>query len=345
MLALRGIFKSEIRMAEYNGVLICGELTEEKKVAYITLEMLGIGRKLAADLKQDLSLAVMGSEMGNVAPELIAFGAQKVYLLDSPLLQEYQPDFYVAALERLCNELKPDIVLIGQTSIGQDIAPRLAFRLNTMLVTDCIDLAIDPETRQLLKTKMVYGGNALAVYASPTKPQMATVRAKAMSSLERDDARKGEVIPFDPQLDASLSRTEVVEKVKVGEGVRLEDADVVVSGGRGIGSAEGFEQLRELSRLLGGATGASRVACDQGWVPITWQVGLTGKIISPDLYIAVAISGASQHLAGISGAKKIVAINKDREANIFKVADYGVVGNYEEVIPAFIEKVRESASK
>ena len=328
-------------MAEYNGVLICGELTQEKKVAHITLEMLGVGRKLAGDLKQDLSVVVMGSEVGSAAPELIAFGAEKVYLLDNPLLQEYQPDFYVTSLERLCNEMMPYIVLLGQTSMGQDVAPRLAFRLSTLLTTDCIDLAIDPETRLLLKTKMVYGNNALAVYVSEAKPQMATVRAKAMLPPGRDDARKGEVIPFDSRLDASLLRTEVVERVEVGEGVRLEDADVVVSGGRGIGSATGFEQLKELSRLLGGATGATRVACDQGWVPTTWQVGLTGKIVSPDLYIAVGISGASQHLAGISGAKKIVAINKDPKANIFRVADYGVVGNYEEVIPAFKHALEE----
>jgi electron transfer flavoprotein alpha subunit len=240
----------------------------------------------------------------------------------------------------------PDIILADHTSIGQEVAPRLAFRLKTRLITDCIDLAIDPDSMLLLQTKMVYGGNALAVYTSELKPQMATIRAKTMSPIERDDSRKGNTIRFDPRIDASSIRTELIERVKEEKKeIGIEDADIVISGGRGIGSREGFSQLKELDRLLNGAYGGSRPPCDLGWVPSSHQVGLTGKIIAPSLYIAVGISGATQHIVGISGAKKIVAINKDPNANIFRVADYGVIGDYREVLPSLIEKVRELASE
>jgi electron transfer flavoprotein alpha subunit len=207
---------------------------------------------------------------------------------------------------------------------------------------DCIELAIDGETKRLLQTKPVYGGNARAIFSGETEPQIATVRAKAMTPLERDAARQGEVITLEAGLDPAAIRTKVLEKVSQEvEGVRLEAAPVVVSGGRGIGSAEGFKQLEELAKLLKGAVGASRPPCDNGWVPDVLQVGLTGKIVAPELYIAVALSGSSQHMAGCSGCKNIVAINKDAEANIFREARYGVVGDWKKVLPAFTEKVRE----
>jgi electron transfer flavoprotein alpha subunit len=329
-------------MVEHRCVLICGEVTEQKQIAHITLELLGIGRKLADELGEELLAAVVGSDVSKIADETIYFGADKVYVVDDPLLKEYNGDCYVTVLERLCGEVKPDIILMGQTPIGIDLAPRLSFRLKTRLTTDCIDLGIDPETKLLLLTKPVYGGNALAVYVSETKPQMATVRSKTMTALARDDSRKGKVIQFDPEIDAFLIRTELIEKVEEEwKGVKLEDADVVVSGGRGIGGPDGFRRIEELAKLLGGATGASRPPCDAGWVTSTHQVGLTGRIVTPNLYIAVGISGASQHLAGMSESKKIVAINKDPGANIFKVAHYGVIGDYREVLPAFTEKVRE----
>ena len=233
-------------------------------------------------------------------------------------------------------------MLVGQTSIGRDLAPRLAFRLETTATTDCIDLAIDPGSKLLLRTKPVYGGNARAVFASELDPQIATVRTKAMAPLEPDTSRKGEVVTIEAGLDSSKIRTRVLERVKQEvEGISLEAADVVISGGRGIGSAAGFEQLEELAEMLKGAVGASRPACDNGWVPDVVQVGLTGKIVAPDLYIAVAISGSSQHMAGCSGCKNIVAINKDPEANIFRQARFGVVGDWRKVLPAFAEKVRE----
>jgi electron transfer flavoprotein alpha subunit len=206
----------------------------------------------------------------------------------------------------------------------------------------CLELAIDPGSKLLLQTKPVYGGNAQAIFVCQTYPQIATVRAKAMTPLERDQSRQGEVITIKAGLDPSVIRTKVVEKVpeKV-EGIKIEDAQVIVSGGRGIGSAEGFKQLEELSRLLKGAVGATRPPCDNGWVPAGAQVGLTGKIVTPELYIAVALSGSSQHMSGCSGSKTIVAINKDAEANIFREARFGVVGDWKKVLPAFTSKLKE----
>jgi electron transfer flavoprotein alpha subunit len=210
----------------------------------------------------------------------------------------------------------------------------------------CLELAIDPGSKLLLQTKPVYGGNAQAIFVCQTYPQIATVRAKAMTPLERDQSRQGEVITIKAGLDPSVIRTKVVEKVpeKV-EGIKLEDAQVIVSGGRGIGSAEGFKQLEELSRLLKGAVGATRPPCDNGWAPAGAQVGLTGKIVTPELYIAVALSGSSQHMSGCSGSKTIVAINKDPEANIFREARFGVVGDWKKVLPAFTNKLKELLSK
>jgi len=207
---------------------------------------------------------------------------------------------------------------------------------------DCIELAIDSSSKRLLCTKPVYGGNARAAFISEVEPQIATVRAKAMTPLEPDSSRKGEVVAIEAGLDPSAVRTKVTEKVKQEvEGISLEAANVVIGGGRGIGGADGFKQLEELAGMLKGAVGASRPPCDNGWVPDVVQIGLTGKIVAPDLYLAVALSGSSQHMAGCSGCKNIVAINKDPEANIFREARFGVVGDWKKVLPAFTEKVRE----
>jgi len=328
-------------MADYKGVLVCGDIVEGK-LAAITTELLGCGRKLADNLGEELSAVLLGSGVKGFASEAIAFGADKVYVVDDPLLKEYQTDSYVAVMEKVVKQVTPRILLLGQTSVGRDLAPRLAFRLNTALSMDCVELDIEPQTKQLLQTRPVYGGNARAIFTTEGQPQMATVRAKAMSALERDDSRKGEVIAVDAGIDASMIKAKVVDKVKEEiAGVKLEDAPVVISGGRGIGGPEGFEKLGELARLLKGAVGATRPPVDNGWAPATTQVGLTGKIVTPDVYIAVALSGSSQHMAGCSGAKNIIAINKDPEANIFKEARFGVVGDWKQVIPPFAEKVKE----
>lgn len=328
-------------MAEYKGVMVFGE-AKDGKLAIIATELLGCGRKLANDLGQELCCLVVGSDISSLAQEAIAFGADKVYVVDAPLLKDYQNDSYVSVVEHVAKQVMPQVILLGQTAIGRNLAPRLAFRLGTAVTTDCIELAIDPESKLLLQTKPVYGGNAQAIFTCASYPQIATVRAKAMSPLERDKSRHGEVITIKPSLDSQTIRTKVLEKVvEEVEGIRLEDAEVVVGGGRGIGGADGFQQLEELAKILNGAVGASRPPCDNDWVPTSYQIGLTGKIIAPDLYIAVALSGSSQHMTGCSGAKNIVAINKDPEANIFREARFGVIGNWKVVLPAFTEKVKE----
>ena len=328
-------------MSEYKGVMIYGEAIEGKLSAMAT-ELLGYGRKLADDLGQELSAVLVGSNVSSLAQEAIAFGADKVYVVDDPLLKDYQTDSYLSAMAKVAQQAVPQIILLGQTSTGRDLAPRLAFRLKTAATMDCVALAIDPDSKRLLPTKPVYGGNAQAIFTYKSDPQIATVRAKVMSPLARDASRKGEVITIKAELEPSAIRTKVLEKVKEEvAGIKLEDALVVIGGGRGIGSAEGFKQLAELAKLLKGAVGASRPACDSGWVPDTAQVGLTGKIVTPDLYIAVGISGSSQHMAGCSSSKCIIAINKDAEANIFKEARFGVVGDWKKVLPVFTQKVKE----
>ncbi len=328
-------------MAEYKGVLILGE-TSDGKLAPITAELLGGGRKLADALGEELAAALLGSGIGNLARDAIAFGADKVYVVDDPLLEHYLTETYVTVMEKVARQVKPNILLMGQTAIGRDLAPRLAFRLDTSVSLDCLALSIDPGTKLMVQTKAVYGGNAQANYICEARPQMATVRAKAMDPLPRDDSRRGEVVKIEAGLDPAQMKTKFIQMVKEEVvGIKLTDAPVVVSGGRGMGEAANFKYIEELAKILGGAVGASRPPCDMGWVPASLQIGLTGAIVSPTLYIAVGISGAAQHISGMSGSKNIVAINKDPDANIFKVAHYGVVGDWKKVLPAFIEKVKE----
>ena len=328
-------------MAEYKGVMIFGEVAEGKLVA-LTTELLGCGKKLADDLGQELYAVLVGSEVSRSAQEAIAFGADKVYVVDDPLLKDYQTDSYVLVMERVVKQVMPEILMLGQTSIGRALAPSLAFKLDTAASLDCVELAIDPDSKRLRQTKPVFGGNARAIFICESYPQIATVRAKAMSPLERDAARQGESIAIDAGIDPSDIRTRVLEKItEEVAGIKMEDAEIVIGGGRGIGNTEGFQQLEELAKILKGAVGATRPPCDNGWVADLLQIGLTGKIIAPDLYIAVALSGSSQHMAGCSAAKTTVAINKDAEANIFSEARFGVVGDWKKVLPAFTDKVRE----
>jgi electron transfer flavoprotein alpha subunit len=332
-------------MADNKSVMIFIEVTDGK-LAAIAKELLGAGRKLANDLTEELSALVIGNGVANIAAEAIAFGADKVYVVDDPLLKDYRTDSYVTVVEKVVKQVNPRILLMGQTTIGRDLAPRAACRLVTAAILDCIALEIDTATKQILLTKPVYGGNARAIYTMETLPQMATVRAKAMTAMAPDSSRKGEVVAIDAALDPAAIRTNVLQKVVAEvEGIKLEDASVVVAGGRGIGGPDGFKQLEELAKLLRGAVGATRPPCDSGWVPDTIQIGLTGKIVSPYVYIAVALSGASQHLAGCSGAKNIIAINRDPEANIFKEARFGIVGDWKKIIPAFQAKIKELQTK
>ncbi|MDY6835884.1 MAG: electron transfer flavoprotein subunit alpha/FixB family protein [Chloroflexota bacterium] len=328
-------------MADNNGVLVCGEVAEGKLLA-ITLELLGGGRKLADELGESLSIALIGSGVKDLAQEAIAFGADKVYVVDDAALKDYQTDSYAAAMDAVVKSANPRALVLGQTSMGRDLAPKMGFKLKTGVSMDCIELSIDPSSKALLQTRPVYGGNARAIFSTGGMPQIATVRSKAMSALERDDSRKGDVVPIEGAVDAAAARIKVVSTVKEEvEGVKLEDAAVIVTGGRGLGGPEGFQELEKLAKTMKGAVGATRPPCDNGWVPAAIQIGLTGKIVSPDVYFAVALSGSSQHMAGCSGSKTIIAINRDPEANIFKEAQFGVVGDWKQVMPPLTEKIKE----
>jgi electron transfer flavoprotein alpha subunit len=329
-------------VAEYKGVLVLAEVADGR-LSPMTAELLCCGRRLADNFKKDLYAVLLGDDITNLAQSATFFGADRVYTIDDTLLKDYSNGLYVQAMESVVKQLMPRIILLGHTAIGCDLAPSLAFRLETTAITDCIELAVDLNSRQLMQTRPVYGGNALATFTSDHYPQIATVRAKAYPPAEPDTSRHGELIAIDVKLEPA--KVKVVEKVsQAAEGIKLEDASVVIAGGRGIGSADGFRQLEELARLLNGTVGATRPPCDNGWIAGSAQIGLTGKIIAPELYLAVAISGSSQHISGFSGAKNIVAINKDPEANIFKVARYGIVGDWKKVLPAFTAKVRELTS-
>lgn len=328
-------------MAEYKGIMTYCEIAGGT-LPSISREVVGFGRKLADDLGQELCTVLVGSDVENLAQEAIASGADTVYVVDDPLLKEYQTDAYLSVMEKVVRQVMPRILILGQTSVGRDLAPMLAFRLDTTATLDCVGLAIDPDTKRLLQIKNVFGGNAQATFTSDSCPQIATVRDKLMPPPEPDASKRGEVIIIDAGLDPSAIRARLLKRVKENEGgVRLEDASIIVSGGRGIGSAEGFDQLQELAALLKGAVGASRPACDNRWLAPNRQVGITGKIVNPDLYIAIALSGSIQHLSGCAQSKSIIAINKDPEAPIFNYADFGVVGDWKKVLPAFTDKLKE----
>lgn len=328
-------------MAEGKGVLVLGEIANSD-LAPITRELLAAGQKLAQGLAEKVSVALLGQNVDGLSQEAIAYGADKVYAISDPALKEVRAEACAAVLVKLCQEIQPRIVLLGKTQLGIDVGPMLAFRLDAGLAQDCFEVRIDPQAKDLVANRPVYGGNAIATVKLSGAPQLATIRPKVYTPLQKDAARKGDVVSMQPRLEASVIKTKVVERVQQkAEGIRLEDARVVISGGRGVGGPEPFKQLEELAKLLGGAVGATRAACDAGWVPESMQIGLTGKTVSPDVYIPVGVSGASQHMAGCSGAKVIVAINKDPEANIFKEARYGVVGDWKKVLPSFISAVRE----
>jgi electron transfer flavoprotein alpha subunit len=328
-------------MSEDKCILVYCE-TDDGKLTPMAGELIGAGSRLATVLGEKLSAVLIGSGIAGLAREAIAYGAQKVFLVEDTFLKDYSVEPYLLAMEKVVRQVNPEIVLMGQTAAGRDLAPRLAFHLNTAATMDCTALEIDPESKRLLMTRPVYGGNAQAVQICETNPQIATVRTKAMAPLAKDNARQGEVINVTAGIDPAVIRTRVIErKVQATAGVKLEEAKVVVAGGRGIGSPDGFKQLEEIAGILKGAVGATRPPCDKKWVADTQQIGLTGKVVSPDLYIAVGLSGASQHLSGFSSSKVIVAINKDPEANIFKVAHYGIVADWKAVLPAFTAKLKE----
>ncbi len=324
-------------------VLILGEI-KAGSLDTRTLELLGAGKKLAGETGGEFSLLLMGADISGVADQALPYGPARVYKMEHPLLAGFTPDLWVAALEQACRKINPKVLLMSHSFVGMEVAPRLSARLNSRLTTDCIELAMDPEDGLLLRTKPVSGGNAISVFKFQGEPQLATVRGKVFPAPEPSEAT-GEIRAITPDLDDSMIKVASLEIVKE-DSVALDKASVVVSGGAGLGEEEGFELLEELAEALGNSfdnvmIGCSRVAVDKGWISSDHQVGLTGTMIAPDIYIAVGISGAIQHLVGMVHAKKIIAINTDKSCNMFKVADYGIVEDYEEVIPALIEKLEE----
>ena len=329
-------------MADNQGILVFAEVSEGKLLG-VAKEGVAVARALAGAAGGEVSAIVIGGGVGEFGAELIAAGADKALTFENAELSSYQPDAYAQVMLQAVEAVSPKVVVLGQTDVGRDLAPKIAFKLGGSLTMDAVNVTMDGGTLQA--TKPVYGGNAQATYASDAVLHVVAVRVKAFEPLPPDSGRSGSVEALDATVDESAVQVRVTEvKKQKAEGVRLEDANVVVSGGRGFGGPGPFEQLQELADALGGAMGASRAVCDAGWLPHSYQVGLTGKTVTPDLYIAFAISGASQHMAGCSGSKNIVAINKDADANIFQEARYGVVGEWEEILPAFTEMVRELKS-
>lgn len=327
--------------SDYRGVFVFAE-QRNGQLVNCGLELIGEGKKLAKDLDTDVTAMLIGDGVEGLAEELIAYGADKVLVAQSPLLKDYTTEGYTKAIEQMIQAKKPEIILIGATNIGRDLGPRLAARINTGLTADCTKLEIDKENRRIMQTRPAFGGNIMATIITPNhRPQMSTVRPGVMSKLERDTNRRGMIENFSVDIKAEDIRTQVVEFVKsLKQIVNLEEADIIVSGGRGVGSAEGFAIIQELADLLGGVVGASRAAVDSGFISQDHQVGQTGKTVRPKLYIACGISGAIQHLAGMQNSDVIVAINKDQFAPIFKVADYGIVGEYEKVVPELINQIK-----
>jgi len=332
-----------IDVSKYQGVLVFGE-QRSGVIAPVVYELIGKGRELADKLGERLECVVLGEDMEAQADDLSSYGVDRVYLFDSPLVADFRDDPYTQLLTHLIKEMKPSIVLIGATSIGRSLAPRIATRLQTGLTADCTGLDIDSEGH-LLQTRPAFGGNVMAtILCSNTRPQMATVRYKVMQRAEKSPDHVGEVIRKKVD-DHILDRTRIRDILTEAEEVSITEAQIIVSGGKGLGSPEGFKLIQELAEVLGGAIGASRLVVDEGWIPFKHQVGLSGKTVRPKLYIACGISGAVQHLAGMQTSDVIVAINKDSSAPIFKIADYGIVGDLYEVIPEIIKLLKNEESR
>ena len=307
----------------------------------VGFELLSRGRELADTLKTELCAVCLGNNIADV-DSLITHGADKVYLVDSPDLADNQEDYLTHQLLDLIKQYKPEVVLAGATALGRSFIPRVASILNTGLTADCTGLDIDTEKRLLLQTRPTFGGNIMATIICPNKrPQMSTVRPRVFKKAAPDPNRKGQIIKVDFKKEAVTAKTKLLSFVEdITEKIKLEDADIIVSGGRGLGKAENFKLLAELAEVLGAALGSSRAAVDEGWIPYSHQVGQTGKTVCPRLYIACGISGAIQHLAGMQTSDCIVAINDNPDAPIFQVAHYGIVGDLFQVVPLMIKKLK-----
>ncbi|SCY99566.1 electron transfer flavoprotein subunit alpha/FixB family protein [Alkaliphilus peptidifermentans] len=314
----------------------------EGEVQKVSLELLGKGRQLADQLSTKLTALLMGENVAQAAQELIYRGADEVIVVEDSLLNVYITEPYTKVMSCLIEERRPEIILIGATAIGRDLAPRVSARVHTGLTADCTSLEIEDETQNLLMTRPAFGGNIMATIICPDfRPQMSTVRPGVMVELDIDTTRKGEIINIKPSLvkeDINVEILEIVKEKK--QKVKIEEANVLISGGRGLGKIDGFEILNQLASELGGMVSGSRAVVDAGWIDRDYQVGQTGKTVRPNLYFACGISGAIQHVAGMEESELIIAINKNTEAPIFEVADVGIVGDVHKVIPALIEELK-----
>lgn len=327
-------------LSAYKGVWVFAE-QREKKIMPVVIELLGEGKKLAEEVGCELCAVLCGSDVEGLADELFEYGADKVYIADSPELEKYTTDGYTKVIFEAIEEYKPEIVLLGATHIGRDLGPCLAVKANTGLTADCTMLEIDATDKKIKQTRPAFGGNLMATIVCPNhRPQMSTVRPGVMTKAERTPGKKGEIVKLNVSFKEGDIRTKVLEVVKsMKETVSLTDAEIIVAGGMGLGKAEGFDLLKELADKLGGIVASSRAAVDAGWIDHAYQVGQTGTTVKPKIYIACGISGAIQHVAGMQNSEQIIAINTAENAPIFEVADYGIVGDLYKVIPAMIEEL------
>ncbi|MCI9436569.1 MAG: electron transfer flavoprotein subunit alpha/FixB family protein [Lachnospiraceae bacterium] len=347
-----------MNLEEYKGVYVFAQQVDNI-VNSIAFELIGKGKDLAADLGTEVTAVLVGSDVKGLADELAEYGADRVIVVDDPQLKEYRTEPYAHALASVIREFKPEIFLVGATAIGRDLGPRVSARIHTGLTADCTQLDIgdfplnpipgkEQKHNQLLMTRPAFGGNTIATIACPDfRPQMATVRPGVMQKKERQAGVKANVVEFNPGFTPNQNYVEILEVVKaVSETVDIMDAKILVSGGRGMGGPENFKMLEELADVIGGTVSCSRAVVDAGWKPKDLQVGQTGKTVRPNVYFAIGISGAIQHLAGMEESDIIIAINKDDTAPIFDVADFGLVGDLNKIVPALTERLRaEMAAK
>ncbi len=326
-------------MKDYSGLMVFAE-QREGRAHPVSYELLGKGREMADKLGVELSSVLLGNQMEEEARELIYYGADKVFLYDNPVFEDFDLLNYKHNITRLVEEVKPEVFLFGATHLGRSLAPRIAVALGTGLTADCTGLDMS-EDGGLIQIRPAFSGNILAHIRTKTRPQVATVRYKVMPSMLRDEHRKGEIIKKDVEIVPSLLT--ILKKEKLGE-KSITEAELIVSGGRGLKKAEDFSLLADLAELLGGAVGSSRPPVDDGWISREHQVGFSGNTVKPKVYIACGISGSPQHLAGMRGADVIVSINSDPSAPIFKMADYGIVGDLYEVIPKLIDRIKGESS-
>ncbi|RKX52106.1 MAG: electron transfer flavoprotein subunit alpha [Thermotoga sp.] len=327
---------------DHEGIWTIAEIRRGKLVG-VSFELLAWGRKLADKLNTTLSSVVLGSKVSrDELRELVERGADRVYLIDHEKLSVFIPDLQARILKKLVEDEKPEIIIASATTTGRTLMPYLASLLGTGLTADCTDLDVDPERRLLLQTRPAIGGNVMATIITPDhRPQMATVRPRSRRPLRREVNRRGEIIEVKIEIESLESKYKWLDFIpdETSESP-IQEADVIIAGGKGMKDGKNFELLFELARLLNGAVGASRSAVDMGWIPYSHQIGLSGKTVSPRLYIAFGISGAVQHIAGMSSSELIVSINKDPDANIFRISDFGIIGDALEILPLMIRKIK-----